>query len=425
LLQLLLENGTGLPLAVVLTLLSLGAASIHLYARPHILGWLLSLLWFAALDRWESAAGGQGRVPRWLPWSFPISMLLWVNVHGSWIFGMTILAAFSFAAWIERLRTREPLGAIAASQRARAMCQVLGLSALATFVNPYGWRLHEHIYGYLGNPYLMRRIDEFRSPDFHGWAQRCFGILVLLLLSGFAVHRGKVRLSHLLVALLAVCAGFYSSRNLPVSSMLLALISGPILWKVFSSLADRTGAWNCIRKSSSRVTSFADRMAIQEWRLGGHLWPVVAVVAAAGICLHGGWLGTHHLLASHFDEQKVPAAAVEYLDQHGDTGPVFSTDAWGGYLIYHWYPTRRVVIDDRHDFYGSDRIRDYLVMMQGEIGWKSALEKWHVRTALLPAGAPLANLLGELPQEWHLEYADKVAVVLERNPETKTASLQF
>src|SRR5256885_13743586 len=49
----LLARGTGLPVAMGLWLLVLGAASIHVFARPHIVSWLFTLLWFVALERWE------------------------------------------------------------------------------------------------------------------------------------------------------------------------------------------------------------------------------------------------------------------------------------------------------------------------------------------------------------------------------------
>ena len=78
------------------------------------------------------------------------------------------------------------------------------------------------------------------------------------------------------------------------------------------------------------------------------------------------------------------------------------------------YPERKVVVDDRHDLYGSDRIREYLILMQGEPGWQSVLKDWQIRTALLPTDSTLANLLRELPQDWRLAYEDKVAVVFER-----------
>ncbi len=409
LLRFLLENGTGLLLSVVLMLVALGAATIHLYARPHIVSWLFSLLWFVTLDRWE-----RGRTRVSVVQLLPISMLVWVNVHGGWIFGMAVLACFCLAASIEWLATKDAFARVHVAGRARELWKILGLSALATLVNPYGWRLHAHIYEYLTSPYLMNRIQEFRAPDFHGWAERCFAVLVILLLCGFAVHRGKVRLSHVLVSLLAIYAGFYSSRNLPVSSMLLALIVGPILWESFCWLADRPGAWSFVRNFAEGVASFAGRMMAQECQLRGHLWPAIVVLGAAAMCLQGGCLGAHHLIRSQFDQNRLPVAASAFLDRQGDSGPVFSTDAWGGYLIYHWYPARRVMIDDRHDFYGTEYVREYLIMMQDEIAWRMVLEKWQIQTALLPAGAPLGNLLRELPQEWRVVYEDKVAVVFER-----------
>jgi hypothetical protein len=97
------------------------------------------------------------------------------------------------------------------------------------------------------------------------------------------------------------------------------------------------------------------------------------------------------------------------------TEPVFSTDAWGGYLIYVMYPERKVVVDDRHDLYGSGRIRQYLILTQAEPGWQNVLQEWKIRTALLPTGSTLANLLRELPQDWRVAYEDKVAVVFERH----------
>ncbi len=425
LLSQLVRRGTGLLLAVVLMLLAEAASTIHLYARPHIVSWLFSLLWFVALEKWERWEGWRdGHPPRWLRWFFPASMLLWVNVHGGWLFGMALLGIYAFAAFVESLRAHDALAAIRSAHRARAMAVAWVASAVATLVNPYGWRLHLHIYHYLGDRYLMNRIDEFKSPDFHGWAPRSFAIILVLTLIAFWSNRPaglgkKLRLSQLLVVLLSAYAGFYSSRNLPVSSMLLVLVAGPILWQDFVSLADKPGAWRWLRNGAARISSFSGRMGSQEMELRGHLWPVVSVALAFAICLQGGWLGSRQLIHARFDPQKMPVAAVNFLERKAEgrklnSDPVFSTDAWGGYLIYVMYPDRKVVVDDRHDLYGSDRIRQYLILTQAEPGWQSVLEQWQIRTALLPTGSTLANLLRELPQDWRVAYEDKVAVVFER-----------
>jgi hypothetical protein len=409
LLSQLLKWETGLLLAIFLMLVAEAASMIHLLARPHIVSWLFMLAWFAALERWE-----QGNAPRWLPSFFPLSMLFWVNLHGGWPVGLLLLAIYLIAARIESMRAADPFAALRTLQRARSISFAGALSLLATFVNPFGWHLHTHIYRYLGDRYLMNRIAEFRSPNFHEWAPRCFVIILLLTLLALASHRGRVRLSHLMVVLLAVYAGLIASRNLPVSSMLLVLVSGPMLWQEVASLAAQPRAWKWLRAGARRTVDFSARMGTQELRLRGHLWPVMSVVAGLAICLHGGWLGSRHLVNVHFDSTKIPAAAVDFLEQQPSHESVLSTDTWGGYLIYRLYPSRQVVIDDRHDLFGSDRVRELLIFLQGEPGWQDVLENWHVQTVLLPSESTAANLLHELPRDWRLAYQDDVAVVFER-----------
>ena len=405
----LVKRGTGLLLAIVLMLLVESAATIHLFARPHIVSWLLVLLWFMALERWE-----RGSVPRWVPWFFPVSMLLWVNLHGAWIFGLVLLAIYVLAAVVESWRSHDAFAALIGRQRARKMAWFGIGSALATLVNPFGWRLHAHIYNYLADSYLMSRISEFRSPNFHFWPARCFGIILVLAVFALAGRRGGVRLSHFLVLLLAVYAGLLSARNLPVSSMLVALVIGPILWKNFATLATRPRGWIWMRKRIAGMVEFSDRMGAQELQLRGHLWPAVCVIGALVLCLQGGRLGSRQLIHAEFDGKTVPVAATDFLQKEASVEPVFSTDTWGGYLIYRLYPRRQVVVDDRHDLYGSDRIRQILVLMQGEPGWRKVLDNLRADTVLLPADSTLTNLLRQLPQEWLVEYEDQVAVVFER-----------
>jgi hypothetical protein len=409
LLSQLLKRGTGLLLAIVLMLLAETAATIHLFARPHIVSWLFTLAWFVALERWQS-----GDTPRWLRWFFPASMVLWVNLHGAWLFGLALLVIYAFAGLVESWRAADPFAAVELGRRARVLLWAGLGSLLATLANPFGWRLHAHIYHYLGDRYLMNRIAEFRSPNFHGGAERSFAIILLAAFVALAGHRRRIRLSHLLVTLVCVYAGLLSSRNLPVSSMVLVLVIGPILWENFFSIANAAGAWRPMRGAARRIVAFSNRMGAQELSLRGHIWPVLGVVAGFIVCLHGGWLGSRHLINAHFDSTKVPASAVDFLESEPSRGPMFSTDSWGGYLIYRLYPSRLVVLDDRHDLYGEERVREILILMQGEPGWQDTLEKWGIQTVLLAPGSTAANLLRELPQEWRVAYEDKVAVVFEK-----------
>jgi hypothetical protein len=64
---------------------------IHFLARPHVVSWLFTLVWFWALDSSErDCLRGRGR-SRWL-WALPFLMLVWVNVHGGFLVGFVLLA---------------------------------------------------------------------------------------------------------------------------------------------------------------------------------------------------------------------------------------------------------------------------------------------------------------------------------------------
>src|ERR1700682_4122991 len=49
-LRLSLRGGSSLPVIVILLLLAVGASTIHFFARPHVLSWLLTVIWFQFLD---------------------------------------------------------------------------------------------------------------------------------------------------------------------------------------------------------------------------------------------------------------------------------------------------------------------------------------------------------------------------------------
>ena len=408
----LVKTGTGLPMAILLMLLVEMAAAIHLFARPHIVSWLFTLIWLIVLERWENSGITSSRFAHWLPWFFPACTVLWVNLHGGWLFGLAVLAAYALGSAIEALRQHNPLAQIRIWHRARRMGLTLVASAAATLVNPHGWWLHGHIFHYLGDRYLMNKIEEFRSPNFHGWPERAFAAILVLTMLAFLSKLRRLPISHLLIALLASFSGLYASRNLPVSSIILVLVAGPLLWEAMT--LERPGAWRFLRALAASLKTFAQRMDAQELQLRGHLWPAVAVIVALLACLRGGQLGSWQLVHSHFDSAHLPVKAADYLAQEPGDDPVFAPDSWGGYFIYRLYPNRRVVMDDRHDLYGSDRVRDYLLLVQVESGWKDVLNKWQIHTVVFPRNSTLIGILRELPKEWHVVYEDKVAVIMEK-----------
>jgi hypothetical protein len=194
-----------------------------------------------------------------------------------------------------------------------------------------------------------------------------------------------------LTVLFAVYAGLYASRNIPVSSVLLVMVVGPLV------------------PAAGVARRFFQRMASVEVGLRGQVWPILATAVTLMIAFNGGRVGSNVLMDAHFDPRRMPVQAVNFLEQHGVEGPALSPDYWGGYLIYRLHPKALVVVDDRHDLYGEEFFKSYLKSIRGERGWEEFLREHPAAYVLLPRDAALASLL-VVTRGWKQIYSDDVAV---------------
>jgi hypothetical protein len=219
--------------------------------------------------------------------------------------------------------------------------------------------------------------------------------LLLITVAVLVVRGRELRMSAGLTVLFAIYAGLFASRNIPVSSILLVMVVGPLL-------------------PISVATGFSRRMAAIEVGLRGHVWPILAMAVSLAIAANGGRVGSSVWMDAHFDPQRMPVDAVNYLEKHNLPGPVLSPDYWGGYLIYRLSPKSRVVVDDRHDLYGEAFFKSYLKLVHVEPGWNDFLREHGSSCLLLPKQAPLTNRLTE-SGGWKAIFVDDVAVVFVRN----------
>jgi hypothetical protein len=399
-----MRRGGSLPITFFLLVLSLGASAVHFLARPHVLSWLLTVIWFELLDSAASAAQpGKDRRILWLP----ALMLLWVNLHGGFLLGFALLGVYLVGGGIQYFSLRD--------QRAASWLKRLGLvsvlSLLASFVNPCGYKLHVHIYRYLSDRFLMNHVSEFLSPDFHGVAQQCFAVLLLVTIAALASAKRRLEPTRLLVILLAAYSGLYASRNLPVSSMLLVLIVAPLLSGSIASEDASIAPW--LRGLFSRVQGFSVRMEKLELSFQGHVWIVLAFVLGLWACMNGGKVGSVQLLNAYFDGKRFPVEAAELIAQRDIREPIFCPDQWGGYLIYRLYPHNKVVVDDRHDLYGDQFFKDYLKVVFVQPEWEKILDEKNVNWILVQKNSSLGTILGETPG-WKLIHEDGTGVLFHR-----------
>jgi len=103
-----------------------------------------------------------------------------------------------------------------------------------------------------------------------------------------------------------------------------------------------------------------------------------------------------------------PQAALAAAKRLDLTGPVFNSEAFGGYLIFSGVP---VFIDGRIELYGNDFLAAYLAAERGDTAaLQGLLDHYHIAWALLQTGSPIVAAFDRLPG-WRRVYTDGQAVI--------------
>src|SRR5207244_2855020 len=129
---------------------------------------------------------------------------LWINLHGSWLFGLIVLGVFILSGLAEG-----EWGIIAARRFTRAELGKLLAVAIATvgalFVNPFGYRLVWYPFDLLFRQQAnINNIDEWRSVDFHDPRAKAVMVLLLAILGCGLLSRRRWWLHEVLLGVFAL-----------------------------------------------------------------------------------------------------------------------------------------------------------------------------------------------------------------------------
>jgi hypothetical protein len=386
-------------LAIALMILVTGGAAIHWLARPHLFTMLFTVIFYSILERVKD---GNVRLLWWLP----ALTVLWTNLHGGFFLGIALTGAYAAGEIADAVFTSDASRRQPALRRGVPYLITAAGCLAATFVNPYFYHLHQHILAYLGDGYMYRNIVEFQSFDFHHPVASYFEPMLILGLGAavWNLYRRQFGYSILLagwahLALVVV-------RNVPIFMIVAAPLVAEMLQSLLSELPTKNlAAW--IRQGAVKFEEYAKDFGSTDSIARVHL------TSAAGIGLLAALFYAPNAPAkcrAEYDAKRYPAKAVEILRQAGSPEVIFTDDEWGGYLIYRLYPSKRVFIDGRSDFYGTPFNEKYQSVMGVRYDWEKSLGQYHVNTILLSPKAALAGALKE-SRHWRPVYDDGVAIV--------------
>jgi hypothetical protein len=363
-----LRRGAGLWVGLLVTLAAASASTVHSLARPHV----FSILFYAAV-LW--LLDEERRRPSFRLWALVPLAALWANLHAGFV---ALIATLAMAAAVEH------------SRRCALACA--GCLA-ATLVNPYGWRLHAHIWGYLRSSWILDAVQEFQSPSIRAENTLVFAAM-LLAAAALALRAPRFE------GALALAWGFAalrSARHIPF----FALAAAPV---IAGSLA---GWWRDAAPGSGLRAWWEIGQDLGRPRAVSYWLPLLALVL----------LAVPATTAVEFPESRFPSRALErnigWLAPAGRMPRILTSDQWADYLIYRLHPRQRVFFDGRSDFYGPVLGADYRELQCAGSGWHYALDRYGFERALLPREWPLATILDREPG-WRRVYQDSVAAVFVR-----------
>jgi hypothetical protein len=395
------QNASGsLVVPVVVTMLAVFASLLHWLSRPHLFTFLLMALWVYELEKVRSHSG-PGLYRRW--WIFPVSMVLWVNVHGAFVAGLVTWALFGAGLLIDRIFFAQAGNNHEGTAKSlwRSYLLAGGSAIVATLLNPAGAALWQNSFGYLGNRFLVDMTIEYRSPDFHIVSAQPFLFLIGLLVMLLGLQRQKVPAAHLVTTGAWLVMGLYSARNIP----LFAIVSAPVLAILLRGWLDYFSArWFRVQN----VRQLDHGLQKLDAASPALVYPLLAVFFVTQ--LFGAGKTAHSTADVTFDANLFPVAAASWLEANPQSGNMFNEFGWGGYLLYRQYPHARVFIDGQTDFYGEALTRQYLQVKDSADGWEGVLAAFQVRWVIIPTSDVLARTLDAHPG-WQKVYQDSTAVI--------------
>ena len=382
-------------LIVVLVLLS---SRIHWHARPHAFSLLLVVLLYQILILHKEDRGNYLYV-------IPPLMLLWVNLHGGFILGFLFMGVFLSDYFFGFLASDSEDRTVSAN-KGKQLSLVCAASVLAACVSPFGVNAFLFPFRVVSESYLMNHVEEFLSPNFHGFAP--YRYLILLLIGVLGLSKARITVTELMLILLLTSMSLYSARYIP----LCAIVYSPILSKYGDILIQQYKGWG------SRVLQLRSR-AYEEIDAStkGYAMPLIVIAVFAALAMEK--------IPVRFPEKTASKAAIDFLRTNPIQGNMFNNDEIGDYVIYWLYPRYKVFMDGRSDMYGEPILKEYVKVAHIEPGWKDVLAKYDINYIFFYTDSVLVRHL-MTDAGWAKIYTDNVAsIFLRKTPENEETIVRY
>ena len=291
-------------------------------------------------------------------WLYPVLMLIWVNSHGVFVFGIIFITTAFIGELIHYSIRRNALS----KQILMHFFISVVLSYVALIVTPYGPKWILSIVKYFTDPKFMQQARELIAYKsvfafYHPTKYILIAMAVLYFLMSIYIFFAKRYFNIVLMLLngLFIYLSFMYART--------AYLYLPVFYFSIVYLMS--------------ISNIMPRLS--------RLSPIFL----AGFLLFSGWTvhwTIYYPLRYNYSGSGVgeymPEKTADFLLKHKLEGPIFNTYEIGGYLLWRLYPEYRVFIDPRHGPYTKHLSDDYRQFEIGNI-FEAFTNKYSFKTAVV------------------------------------------
>jgi hypothetical protein len=336
----------------------------------------------------------------------PGVMLLWANVHGSFLLGLALLGVVVAGRLVEQARQCGSLAAAAADGNIRSWLLLFGLCLAATCVNPYGPRLLVEVARFGNQPILQYVKEWLPLAPLTTYESRVLVASFVAVLVTLRLSPRRFDSADAVLLLLFGLAAWFSARMVPWWMSLWPFVLLPH-WQALLEKVRR-------QPVAHGVPSSLVQRAF--WGVG-----IVAALALFVGSATGQWL--LHREPRPVEKQTTDSTPVRasaelkaWIERNPSAGPrrVFESVYWSDYLVWDLPPTATVFWYSHWDHFTPQLMGDgsrLLALSESPPSWRTVLARYRINTLALK-GDDLSRPLREYilsPQgcaEWEVIYRD-------------------
>ncbi len=354
---------------ILLILLGLSTSN-NWMIRPQLFAYPLFILCFYAANEWQKGNNKALLL-------FPLSVLFWVNLHGSFVLPFLVVGA----ALIFGSGERKPL------------LYAVGAMLVVSLLNPRGFDAWRYLVFILNNPSDYLFSVEWRPPLNAGWQMNIFfaWLLIFPALAAFSTRRLS-RFEWILFLGFGWLA-LSGMRYVIWFMFLLAIFSAKLVGEWTNAYIDRP-----LEKINPRLNNIIAAMLL--------LLPLIFMPRARD----SWWKDAPDL----YELTTTPIAATDFLKAHEELpAPLWNDYAFGSYLEFA-LPSRPTWMDARMYSFPQTMWEEYVRVSSGD-DWQAMFDREGINLLLLSQAAQpnLIRAVADSPA-WRLEYRDEYAVVFSR-----------